>query len=61
LPMDPFPYLREGERVYIRTGVFKGVEGFIVRKNQQCKIVISVNVLQQSISVEIDAAAIELI
>ncbi len=60
LSLDPFPYLAEGQRVYIRSGVFKGVEGFIVRKNQQCRLVISVDVLQQSISVEVDASAIEL-
>lgn len=61
LPMDPFPYLKEGQRVYIRSGVFKGVEGFIVRKNNQCRLVISVDVLQQSVSVEVDQASVELI
>jgi transcription antitermination factor NusG len=60
LPMDPFPYLKEGQRVYIRSGAFKGIEGFIVRKDQHCRLVISVDVLQQSVSVEIDAASIEL-
>jgi len=60
LSMDPFPYLAEGQRVYIRSGAFKGVEGFIVRKNHQCRLVISVDVLQQSIGVEVDASAIEL-
>ncbi len=60
LPMDPFPYLTAGQRVYIRSGLMKGVEGFIVRKNNQCRLVISVDVLQQSISVEVDQASVEL-
>ena len=57
--MDPFPYLKEGRRVYIRSGPFKGIEGFIVQKNRQCRLVISLDKLMQSVSIEIDSAAIE--
>ena len=57
--MDPFPYLKKGERVYIRSGNFKGVEGFILYKNQQCRLVISIDALMQSISVEVDQACVE--
>ncbi len=59
LPMDPFPYLSEGQRVCVRSGVFKGVEGYLVRKNQQCRLVISLDVLMQSISIELDSSEIE--
>ena len=59
ITIDPFPYIKEGQRVYIRSGPFKGVEGFVVRKNQQCRLVISLDMLMQSVSVEIDSAAIE--
>lgn len=59
LLMDPFPYLKEGHRVYIRSGAFKGVQGFVVKKNHQYRLVISLDILMQSVSVEIDAAAIE--
>ena len=59
LQIDPFPYLREGERVYIRSGPFKGAEGFIVRKNRNCRLVISLDLLMQSISIEIDQACVE--
>ena len=57
--IDPFPYLKEGERVYIRTGSFKGAEGFIVRKDRHCRLVISLDLLMQSISVAIDQACVE--
>ena len=59
IQMDPFPYLREGERVYIRSGPLKGAEGFIVRKNKHCRLVISLDLLMQSVSVEIDQACVE--
>ena len=57
--VDPFPYLREGERVYIRSGPLKGAEGFVVRKDKHCRLVISLDLLMQSISVEIDEACVE--
>ena len=57
--VDPYPYLREGQRVYIRSGPFKGVEGFIVRKERRCRLVISLDLLLQSVSVQIDEACVE--
>lgn len=57
--IDPFPYLKAGERVYVRSGPFKGVEGFIVRKDKHCRLVISLDLLMQSISIQIDQAMVE--
>lgn len=59
ISMDPYPYLKEGDRVYIRSGPFKGVEGFIVRKNRHTRLVISLDLILQSISVAIDEALVE--
>jgi transcriptional antiterminator NusG len=59
IQVDPFPYLKEGERVYVRSGPFKGAEGFIVRKDRHCRLVISLDMLMKSISVSIDQACIE--
>jgi transcription antitermination factor NusG len=56
---DPYPYLAQGDRVYVRSGPLKGVEGFIVRKNKHTRLVISLDLLFQSISVEIDEALVE--
>ena len=57
---DPFPYLTVGDRVYVRSGIFKGIEGFVVRKdNQKCRLVISITAIMASISVEIDADLVE--
>ncbi len=60
MQLDPFPYLKEGAKVYIRSGAFKGVEGFIVRKDKHCRLVISLDLLMQSVSVVIDEACVEL-
>ena len=59
IEIDPFPYLKEGERVYVRSGPFKGAEGFIVRKDRHCRLVISLDLLMQSVSILIDQAAVE--
>ena len=59
IQIDPFPYLREGQRVYIRSGPFKSVEGFIVRKDRHCRLVIALDLLMQSVSVQIDSACVE--
>ena len=56
---DPFPYLKEGKRVYIRSGPFKGIEGFVIRKDKHCRLVISLNLLMQSLSIQVDAACVE--
>lgn len=59
IPVDPFPYLKEGQRVYVRSGPFKGVEGFIIRKDRHCRLVISLHLLMQSVSIVMDEACVE--
>lgn len=59
IQVDPFPYLKEGQRVYVRSGPFKGTEGFVVRKDRHCRLVISLDVMMKSVSVVIDEACIE--
>ena len=59
ITVDPYPYLSEGDRVYVRSGPFKGIEGFIVRKDRNSRLVISLDLLFQSVSVEIDEALVE--
>jgi transcription antitermination factor NusG len=61
IQMDPFPYLKEGQRVYVRSGPMKGVEGFVVRKDKHCRLVISLDLLMQSVSVQIDEACVEVV
>lgn len=60
LPYDPYPYLKEGMRVRIKHGVLAGVEGLLVtKKQQQQRLVISVDLIQQSVIVNIDSIDVE--
>jgi transcription termination/antitermination protein NusG len=54
LPAEPCAYLREGQRVRVMSGSLEGVEGILLKKKSQARMVVSVTMLQRSISVEID-------
>jgi transcription antitermination factor NusG len=55
-PVLPFPYLTDGQRVRITAGPLNGVEGFFVDANaQRGTVVVSVHLLQRSVSVVVDA------
>lgn len=56
LACDPYPYLREGRRVEVVRGPLVGCTGVIVRKKGKFRLVLSVDVLRQSVAVEIDTA-----
>lgn len=57
--MEPHPYLKSGDRVRVVRGAMAGVEGILVRKKNLCRLVISVQMLAQSVAVEIDALDVE--
>jgi transcription antitermination factor NusG len=52
-------YLTVGERVRVKEGSLAGVEGILVDVKNSWRIVLSVELLQRSVSVELDRAAIE--
>jgi transcription antitermination factor NusG len=58
LPVGAHPYLQAGERVRIDKGPLKGVEGLLVKSKNHLKVVVSVELLQRSVAVELDRAAI---
>ena len=53
--VEPHPFLRCGERVRVVRGSLEGVEGILARKKNLYRLVLSVDMLAQSVSVEIDA------
>jgi transcription termination/antitermination protein NusG len=56
----PYAYLREGQRVRITEGALAGAEGYLVRsKPNRGLLVISIELLQRSVAVEIDCSAVE--
>jgi transcription antitermination factor NusG len=57
--IEPYPYLRSGDRVRIRSGMLQGLEGILVRKKNQFRLIISLEMLGRSAAVEIDISCLE--
>jgi|HubBroStandDraft_1064217.scaffolds.fasta_scaffold258420_2 transcription antitermination factor NusG len=54
-PLLPWPYLRIGQQVVIRDGQFAALRGVVVRAKDSWRVVVSVEALNCSISIEVDA------
>jgi transcription antitermination factor NusG len=57
--IEPHPFLRHGDWVRVKSGAFAGIEGILVRKKGETRLVLSVEMLRKSASIEIDAAQTE--
>ncbi len=55
LPCDPYPYLTEGREVRVIRGPLAGLSGILIRKKSKHRLVVSIDLLRQSVAVEIDA------
>ena len=56
LKFDPAPHLKEGALTEVLHGPLKGVVGRLVRKAGRARLFLSVDLIGQSASVEVDAA-----
>lgn len=56
---EPHPYLAVGEKVRIATGSLAGMIGILVRKKNQSRVVLTLDLIRQSVSVEIGMDEIE--
>ena len=56
LAYDPCPLINEGDMVEVTHGPLKGVVGRLVRKGAHARLVLSVELIGQGVSVEVDAA-----
>jgi len=56
----PCAYLKEGMKVRVVNGPLRGIEGILLKaQSQKHRLVLSVDILQQSVSVEIDELDVE--
>jgi transcription termination/antitermination protein NusG len=55
LKYDPVPFIKEGEMVRVTHGPLAGVVGRLVRKGAKARLVLSVDLIGQAVSVEVDA------
>ena len=56
LKYDPAPFIREGHRVAVVSGPLAGVVGRLIRKGEHARLILSVDLIGQAVSAEVDAA-----
>lgn len=60
-PVRPWPFLRAGQRVCVRYGPLCGVEGIVLEQKDEWRMVVSVELLQRSISVLLDRSLLSVV
>jgi transcription antitermination factor NusG len=59
LHVEPHPFLKCGTRVRVTRGALAGVEGILIRKKNLFRLILSVEMLAQSVSVEVHSSDVE--
>jgi transcription antitermination factor NusG len=57
--VEPHPYLVVGERVRIKSGAMEGLQGLLVRKKNDFRVVLTLDTIMRSIAVEVAADEVE--
>jgi len=55
LQVEPHPYFRVGRRVKVKGGPLQGLEGVIVRRKNRSRFVLSFDLLQRAVAIEVNA------
>jgi transcription antitermination factor NusG len=56
---EPHPFLKAGDRVQIVAGPLAGVQGILVRRKQELRVVLSLDFILRSVAVEVSEFDIE--
>jgi transcription antitermination factor NusG len=59
VPFESHPFLKAGQRVRIRGGSLDGTEGILVRQDADRMLVISVDLIQRSLSMRLEGYEVE--
>jgi transcription termination/antitermination protein NusG len=59
LQVEPHPFLRCGDWVRVKSGPLCDVEGILVRRKGSYRLVLSAELLEKSVAVEVDALSVE--
>jgi transcription antitermination factor NusG len=54
LPLEPWPFLRAGQRVLLKDGPLAGLEGLLIEVRKNYRILLSITLLNRSVAVEIE-------
>jgi transcription antitermination factor NusG len=57
-PVQPWPFLRSGQRVRLQSGPLSGAEGIFLRVKDEYHLVVSITLLQRSVSVVVEKEAV---
>lgn len=57
--VQPFHELVVGKRVRVKSGAMQGVEGILIRKNNALRFILSIELINQSASIEMDGENLE--
>ena len=57
-PIQPWPFLRSGQRIRLHSGPLMGAEGIFLRVKDEYRLVVSIMLLQRAISVVIETDAV---
>jgi transcription antitermination factor NusG len=56
---EPHPYLSVGQLVRVRDGALAGLRGYVIQIKNRHRLILSIELLMRSVSVEIDRGLIE--
>ncbi len=59
LRAEPYPYLTVGRRVRLRSGPLAGTQGILVRRKGNFRVVISIEMIQRAVAVDVDVTDVE--
>jgi transcription antitermination factor NusG len=58
-PLQPWPFLKAGQRVRVEQGPLRGVEGVIQSQKDAWQMVVSLEILQRSVAVTLDRSVLK--
>jgi transcription antitermination factor NusG len=58
---EPHPFLKAGQRVRVRNGALRGVEGILLRETGKERLILSISLIQRSLSIQIEGYDLEVL
>jgi transcription antitermination factor NusG len=55
LPIQPWPFMKVGQRVRIDYGPLSGMEGILIQVKKSLRVIVSVELVERSVAVEVSA------
>jgi transcription antitermination factor NusG len=59
IPCAVHPFIRIGQRVRVRGGSLNGMEGILLRQGKDQSVIVSVELLQRSVAIQVEGYEVE--